>query len=143
MGVTLDVPAELRTPELEVGLRHPAVAASRVLMKKAAMDKDDRAKSGKRQVGRTGQIPSMQAEAIPHRMHKAPDLQLKLSVLTLHSAHDATSGASIDGVQTTLYGEDCLRLLKIASTHASAAFSKAAVGLPSARTSINLGTAPT
>jgi len=87
----LDISAAFCFPVVRVRLRGHTATSAPVHMPEAAMHKNDFPVSGKDYVWYAREIPAVQTKSVPHRMHHAPDRQLRLRILRADPRHTAGS----------------------------------------------------
>jgi hypothetical protein len=91
---------KLVSPEFDVGLGRICKATPLMAVPKAAMDKDNLAATGENEIGRSGQIATVQPEAITEPVSNLPDNKLWPRVPASDSAHHSGSGVRVDDVHT-------------------------------------------
>lgn len=91
-GIPLHIGVELRRPELVSGRGNGCLPTAGMPMPEAAVDEDDRPIAGEHQVGRAGQIPTMEAEAITQSVRRPADDQFRLGIAIPYPGHEG--GAS-------------------------------------------------
>lgn len=91
------VSGEFRFPICSIAHRHTAARAA-VPVPLAAMNEDDRAASGKDQVGFTWQSGAVQSVAQPTCMQRMTQAQFRGCILTAHARHDEAARGLIKSV---------------------------------------------
>jgi hypothetical protein len=75
-GITSCVARELGTPEYGIGLRAIRQSAPAMAVPEASVNKDDRSKAWKGEIGHPRQIPAVKAESKPQAMCQSADNNL-------------------------------------------------------------------
>ncbi len=87
-SIPANVVIEFRLPVLRPGLRTRRSLATGMAMPKASMNKDDLAPRGEDEVGRAGEVASVQTEAIAERVGQAADAHFRFRVLAANARHE-------------------------------------------------------